>query len=121
MSANIIIGTAFVCAMRPHGQRSFVRGFGAASLGALVFVSFLLVWVYAARNLLVQLPFEHFDVLSSGATTVAAYLDGGGWAEFWRTTVFAWTLMLALVALMAPAGVLFGRVRARLADGKGHA
>jgi len=113
----LVMGTAFFVATGRDGRASFVRGFGAAALGALAFVSFLLVWVYAARAVLVQLPFEHFDVASSGMPTVAGYLDAGGWRDFWQTTVFSWALMLVLLAFMAAAGVVFERIRARVAAG----
>lgn len=93
----VVTATAFVCAVGRGTRPSFRRGFGAAALGSVGFVAFLLVWVYAARNQLVQLPFEHFDVQSSGAANVAGYL-----------------------AAMALAGTAYGRVRGRVAAGTGQ-
>lgn len=73
-----------------------------------------LAWAYFAQDRLVQLPFEHYDYISSRATSVSEFLNRGGWMEFWTTSVFSAAVMLVILAGVAAAGEMAGRARRRV-------
>lgn len=110
----LLMGTAFVQAMGSGRGTSWLRGFGAGVIGLGLFVAVLLGWVASARSWLVQLPFEHYDLASSGAASIDEYLAAGGWRDLWTSTALSSVVLLGVVALMAVAGVMTGRLKARL-------
>jgi hypothetical protein len=94
---------AFVRA-RYHG---WLDGFGAAAIGSAAFVAMLITWIAVARESLVQLPFDHFDVERRGSPE--AYLAGSGFSEFAWASLAGLAVALVVLALIAQAGAMSRR------------
>jgi len=106
----LLTGTAFVRAV----AAGWLNGFLTASLAAWGFVVMLLSWIAAASDQMVQLPFDHFDVLSRGS--VSGYLAGSGYREFAVASLLLAGAMTVVLALMAWAGAGVGRLANNLQE-----
>jgi hypothetical protein len=106
----LLTATAFVRAMSAGWSNGFVTGATASWL----FVAMLLSWVRAAGSRMVQLPFDHFDVLARGS--IDRYLAGSGFREFAVAALLLAVLMTAVLALMAWAGATVGTLFKRLRE-----